>query len=547
MACTALYRPGPLGAGMDKEFIDRKHGRKKIEVLHPAMEGVLRETYGVILYQDQVMAIAAEMAGFTLGEADILRRAMGKKKPEEMDKQRAKFVEGCKKKHVAEGIAGQVFDLMAYFAGYGFNKSHSAAYAVLSVQTAWLKAHHPAEFLAATMTSEMGDTKRIPVLIEDARRLGIRLDPPDLNRSESGFTVASGGIVFGLAAIKNVGVGAIEKILAVRREGGAFRSLHDFVTRIDLKTVNRRVLESLAQAGAFDALARHRAEAFAAIPALLEVGGRERMERERGQTSLFADTSEEAVLDPFRGGLPQVEPWSESQLLALEKDVLGFYSSGHPLSRWEVEIRSFATTRTSDMGELRDGAPAVLGCLVTKVRNAIDRRGNRMAFVELEDFTGVMEAIVFADPMQSYGHWLTPELMVLVSGTISVKDEAEPKLLLDRAIPLDQVAETLVDRLVLDGEDSDVTDEFVAKLKALSERRIGGLKVVLRLGLRDGNMVQVELESIRLAGDPETLAELEDLVGEGMVRFGGTWPPPGGDRRGARRGDPRSAALAGSR
>ncbi len=547
MACTALYRPGPLGAGMDKEFIDRKHGRKKIEVLHPAMERVLRETYGVIVYQDQVMAIAAEMAGFTLGEADILRRAMGKKKPEEMDRQREKFIEGCKKKHVAEGIAGQVFDLMAYFAGYGFNKSHSAAYAVLSIQTAWLKAHHSAEFLAATLTSEMGDTKRVPVLIEDARRLGLRLDPPDLNRSESGFTVANGGIVFGLAAIKNVGVGAIERILAVRREGGPFRSLHEFVNRIDLKTVNRRVLESLAQAGAFDSLARHRAEAFAAIPALLEAGGRERMERERGQTSLFTDTEAEASLDPFRGGLPQVEPWSEAQLLALEKDVLGFYSSGHPLSRWGVEIRSFATTRTSETSELQDGTAVVLGCLVTKVRNAIDRRGNRMGFVELEDFTGAMEAVVFADPMQACGEWLTVESMVLVSGTISVKDEAEPKLLLERAIPLDQVAEKLVDRLLLDVEDSDVTDEFIAKLKALSERRIGPLKVVLRLGLRDGNMVQVELDSIRLSGDPDTVAELEGLVGEGMARFGGTWPPAGGDRRGARRWESRKAALAGSR
>ncbi len=546
MACTALYRPGPLGAGMDKEFIDRKHGRKKTQVLHPAMEEVLRETYGVIVYQDQVMAIAAEMAGFTMGEADILRRAMGKKKPEEMDRQRAKFIEGCKKKRVTEGIAGQVFDLMAYFAGYGFNKSHSAAYAVLSIQTAWLKAHHPAEFLAATLTSEMGDTKRVPVLIEDARRLGLQLDPPDLNRSEATFSVANGGIVFGLAAIKNVGVGAIEKILDVRREGGPFVTLHDFVKRIDLKTVNRRVLESLAQAGAFDSLARHRAEAFAAIPALLEAGGRERIERERGQTSLFADTPDAAVLDPFRAGLPPAEPWTEAQLLAFEKEVLGFYSSGHPLSRWGIEIRSFATTRTSDVGELGDGTLAILGCLVTKVRNAVDRRGNRMAFVELEDFTGTMEAVVFSDPMQAYGEWLAVDSMVLASGTVSVKDEAEPKLLLDRAIPLDQVAEKLVDRLVLDLEDSDVTEEFVAKLKEISHRRIGSHKVLLRLGLRDGNMVQVELDSIRLPGSPETIAELEELVGEGMVRYGGNWAAAT-ERRPVRRGDPRGAAMAGSR
>ncbi len=546
MACTAIYRPGPLGAGMDKEFIDRKHGRKKIEVLHPAMEEVLRETYGVILYQDQVMAIAARMAGFSLGEADILRRAMGKKKPEEMDKQRAKFLEGCKKKHIAEGIAGQVFDLMAYFAGYGFNKSHSAAYAVLSIQTAWLKANYPAEFIAATLTSEMSDSKRVPVLIEDARRLGLRLDPPDINLSEAGFTVKNGGIVFGLAAVKNVGVGAIEKILEVRREGGAFESLYDFVTRIDLKTVNRRVLESLAQAGAFDALGRHRAEVFAAVPALLEVGARARLDRERGQTSLFAGAPDEAALNPFRSGLPAADPWPDSQRLALEKEVLGFYFSGHPLSRWALEIRSFGTTRSSEAAELPDGTQVVFGALVTKVRSAFDRRGNRMAFVEMEDFTGTIEAIVFSEPLQNYGDCLAVDSMVLVGGALSSKDEADPKLLLDRAIPLDQVAEKLADRLLLDVEDPEVNDAFVDALKELAKRRVGRLKTVLRLGLRDGNMVQVELPSVRLPGDPEALAELEALVGEGAVRYGGTWAAAPADRRGGRRFEPRAAAGAGS-
>lgn len=541
MACTALYRPGPLGAGMDKEFIDRKHGRKKIEVLHPAMEEVLRDTYGVILYQDQVMAIAAAMAGFSLGQADILRRAMGKKKPEEMDRQRAKFLEGCKKRRIAEGVAGQVFDLMAYFAGYGFNKSHSAAYAVLSIQTAWLKAHHPSEFLAATLTSEMGDSKRVPVLIEDARRLQIPLDPPDLNRSQAVFTVSEGRIVFGLAAVKNVGLGAIEKILEVRREGGAFTTLYDFVTRIDLKTVNRRVLESLAQAGAFDGLGRHRAEIFAAVPLLLEAGARVRLEKERGQTSLFDATPDEETLNPFRTGLPSTEPWPESQKLALEKEVLGFYFSGHPLSKWALEIKSFGNTRTSELGELSDGTPVVLGCLVIKVRGAFDRRGNRMGFVELEDFTGTVEAIAFSDPFQQFGDCLAVDSMVLVAGTISLKDEADPKLMFEKAIPLDQVAEKLADRLLLDVEDSDVTDEFVNRLKDISRRRIGPLRTVLRVGLRDGNVVQVELESIRFPGDRETLAELAELVGEEAIRYGGTWAASPSDRRGGRRGEFRRA------
>ncbi len=526
VAATALYRPGPLGAKMDREFIDRKHGRKRIEVPHPAMEPILRETYGIILYQEQVMAIASEMAGFTMGEADLLRRAMGKKKPEEMDRQRAKFLEGCRRRHIEEGVAGQVFDLMAYFAGYGFNKSHSAAYAVLSIQTAWLKAHHPREFLAATLTSEMNDSKRVPVLLEEARRMGIRLDPPDINRSETGFSVKDDAILFGLAAVRNVGVGAIEKILEVRAER-PFDGLYDFVSRIDVRAVNRRVLESLAAAGAFDAFGRHRAEVYEAIPGLLEVGNRLRLERERGQTSLFG-ASEEAVLNPYSGGLPSAEPWTPAHLLHMEKDVLGFYYSGHPLQRWGVEVRSFATSRSAELAEVSDGADVVLGGLVTGVRGAFDRRGNRMAFLELEDFTGTVECIVFSEPLAKYADCLIPDAMVLVGGTVSVKDEAEPKLLLDRAIPLDQVAERIADRVFLDVSDPDLDEGFVARLRELAKRRLGGLRTVLRVGLTDGSVVFVEIPDVRLPGTAEAVADLEGLVGEGGVRFGGTWSPDRG-------------------
>ena len=545
IAATALYRPGPLGAGMDKEFIDRKHGRKKIEVLHPCLEPILRETYGVILYQEQVMAIAAEMAGFSLGEADLLRRAMGKKKQEEMDLQRAKFLEGCARKEIDAGVAAQVFDLMAYFAGYGFNKSHSAAYALLSIQTAWLKANHPAEFLAATLTSEMGDSKRVPVLIEEGRRLGIRLDPPDLNRSESGFSVQEGGIVFGLAAVKNVGVGAIEKILEVRREGDDFHDLYDFVTRIDLKAVNRRVLESLAQSGAFDAFGRHRAEVFESIPALLDVGNRVRLERERGQTSLFQDSEDEDLLNPFRKGLPSAEEWPPGHLLNLEKEVLGFYYSGHPLSRYGTEVRSFATLRAAEMAEGADGSDVILGGLVTEVRGAFDKRGNRIAFLELEDFTGSFEAIVFAEALQSYSDCLTADAMILVGGMLSVRDEAEPKLLLDRALPLEKVSESIASLLYLDVLDSDLDDDFVGRLREIGARRLGSLRTIIRVGLPDGSVVPVEIPDIRLPGTPEALSELEELVGEGGVRFGGRWNPVQRERSRSRSRGP--AAAAGSR
>jgi DNA polymerase-3 subunit alpha len=523
VAATALYRPGPLGAGMHKEFIERKHGGKRIEVLHPLMEPVLRETYGVILYQEQVMAIAAEMAGFSLGEADLLRRAMGKKKQEEMDRQREKFLEGCAGKGIDAGIGGQVFDLMAYFAGYGFNKSHSAAYAVLSVQTAWLKANHPAEFLAATLTSESGDSKRVPVLIEEARRMGIRLDPPDINRSEAVFTVKDGGIVFGLAAVRNVGVGAIERILQVRAEGGPFADLYDFVTRIDVRTVNRRVLESLAQAGAFDALGRHRAEVFEAVPSLLEVGNRIRLDRERGQTSLFEGAADEEALNPFRSGLPEAEPWAPGHLLQLEKEVLGFYYSGHPLEKFGFEVRSFATARAAELADFADGREVVLGGLVTEVRGAFDKRGNRIAFLEFEDFTGTFSAIAFSEPLRAYVDTLVPDAMVLVGGTLSAKDEAEPKLLLDRALPLDQATECLAHAVLLDVMDLQIDESFVGRIREIGRRRPGDLKTILRVGLRDGNVVRVELPGIKLPGTRETLEELEEIAGEGGVRLHGRW------------------------
>ncbi len=540
VAATALFRPGPLGAKMDREFVDRKHGRKRIEVLHPLLEPILRETHGIILYQEQVMAIAAEMAGFTMGESDLLRRAMGKKKPEEMERARAKFVGGCVTRRIDESIASRVFELMEYFAGYGFNKSHSAAYAVLSIQTAWLKAHHPHEFLAATLTSEMGDSKRVPVLIEEARRMGIQLAPPDLNRSEAGFSVRDGAIVFGLAAVRNVGLGAIDRILKVREEG-PFASLYDFVSRIDVRHVNRRVLESLAAAGAFDAFGRHRAEVYEAVPALLEVGNRLRLERELGQTSLFGATDEPA-LHPYHDGLPPAEVWTPAHLLQMEKEVLGFYYSGHPLQKWGMEVRSFATARAVELGEVADGQDVVIGGLVTAVRGAFDRRGNRMAFLELEDFTGTVEAIVFAEPLARYADCLVPDAMVLVGGTVSVKDEAEPKLLLDRAIPLAQVGERIADRIFLDVSDPDVDAGFIEKLREIGKRRLGGLRTVLRLGLNDGNLVRVELPDIRLPATADAIAELEALVGEGGVRLGGTWAPDPANQ--GRRGRRESVAVA---
>jgi DNA polymerase-3 subunit alpha len=298
------------------------------------------------------------------------------------------------------------------------------------------------------------------------------------------------------------------------------------------------VLESLAQAGAFDSFGSHRAEVFGAVPALLEAGARARMERERGQTSLFDAAQDAEAWNPCRIRLPAADPWPPSQVLALEKEVLGFYFSGHPLSKWSLEIRSFGTVRTSEAADHSDGAQVVLGCMVTKVRTALDRRGNRIAFLELEDFTGTIEAIVFSDPLQNLGECLAVDSMILAAGALSFKDEADPKLMLGHAVPLDRAGETIADRLILDVADLDVTDAFIERLRDLARESAGSLKTVLRLALRDGNRAFVEVPAIRLRADRATIAELEALVGEGGVRLGGNWPPPPSERRGGRREGP---------
>ncbi|HET9235581.1 MAG TPA: DNA polymerase III subunit alpha, partial [Candidatus Eisenbacteria bacterium] len=327
IAVNALYRPGPMGSGMVSEFIECKHGTKKIRYEHDILEPILSPTYGMMVYQEQVMQIASVMAGFSLGEADILRRAMGKKKKEEMAAQQERFVRGAVERGIQEPVARRVFEQMEYFAGYGFNKSHSAAYALLSFQTAYLKTHFPAEFMAATLGVEMDATDRVMVLVEECRRLRLRVLPPDVNSSRETFSVVEGAIRFGLGAVKNVGGGTIQAILAERGERGPFRSLLDLTRRVGHEAVNRRVLESLVAAGALDTVHPSRARLYAAVPGALEAGARHQEELAMGQTVLFGDGHE--ILSPD-ASLPEVPEWDRNTRLRKEKEVLGFYLSEHP-------------------------------------------------------------------------------------------------------------------------------------------------------------------------------------------------------------------------
>ncbi|MCS6897551.1 MAG: DNA polymerase III subunit alpha, partial [Nitrospira sp.] len=420
IAIIALYRPGPMD--LIPDFIKRKQGKVPITYEVPELEDLLKETYGIIVYQEQVMAIANKIAGFSLGQADILRRAMGKKKPEEMEKLRAKFIEGARKHRLTEAKAKKLFDLIQKFAGYGFNKSHAAAYAVVTYQTAYLKAHYPTEFMASLLTSEMGNTDKIVGYLTECREMGIRVLPPDVNESEKNFSVVEGGIRFGLAAIKNVGESAVESIIAARREHGIFRSFFDFCRRVDLHKVNKRMLEGLIKAGAFDSTGARRAQLMAVLDQAIEEGAAAQEERARGQISIFGDGGTAAASGLADPPLPDVPEWDHDQLLKYERELTGFYITAHPLSRFESALKRFATATTATLSEIGDGKEVKLCGIVTAVKVLTTKKGDRMAYVQLEDPQGLVEIIVFPDLFRSASELLTPERVVQVTGVV---DRAE--------------------------------------------------------------------------------------------------------------------------
>jgi DNA polymerase-3 subunit alpha len=434
-AISALYRPGPLGSGMVDVFVDRKHGREAIEYVVPELEHILGETYGVILYQEQVMQIARELAGYSLGQADLLRRAMGKKKVEEMAKHRAIFTEGALKKGLKQDVAEGIFDLMAKFAEYGFNKSHSAAYGVLTYQTAYLKTHYPAEFMAALMTTEVNDTDKITKYIANAKLNRIPILPPDVNRSEKTFSVEDGSIRFGLEAIKGVGGVAVDLILEARREGGPFTSVLDFARRVSTRKVNKKVLEALTIAGAFDPISEvNRPSLLASLEKLLEFASDEQEEKALGQTSLFDSFSAEDVklITPTDAIFQNLEDWPQAKRLIMEKQVVGFYVSGHPMDTWQSicqewlgwsieKLKEWGIQKTAEMaakaapesGNFENGRyqrpkrPEIrVAGLIGETKEIMTKKGSRMAFSRLEDLASSMEIVFFPESFAQNGEML---------------------------------------------------------------------------------------------------------------------------------------------
>ncbi len=473
IALVALFRPGPLQSGMVDDFINRKHKRTKIEYPHPSLETILKPTYGVILYQEQVMQIAQVLAGYTLGAADLLRRAMGKKKAEEMAQQRTIFVEGATNNGVAEKTAAYIFDLMEKFAGYGFNKSHSAAYALLSYQTAWLKAHYPAAFMAAVLSADMDNTDKVVTLIDECRDMGLKILPPDVNSCEYMFTVHDKNtVLYGLGAIKGVGAAAIESMAAVRTELGPFADLFDFCRRIDLRKANRRVLEALVRAGAMDTLGQNRATLLASMTAATQLAEQHLRDHTVGQDDLFGSLvsttagtqAEPSVHDAHAARYVQMAEWSEEQRLTGEKETLGLYLTGHPIARYEQELARFTSARIVDLKPSRDQNVVIAG-LVVAMRTMISRKGDRIAFITLDDRSGRIELAVFSEPFRHYRNLLVKDKLLVVEGAVSVDEYSGGfKMSAEKLYDIDQAREAYAQRLVIGVEHRRANNGFIASL-----------------------------------------------------------------------------------
>jgi DNA polymerase III subunit alpha len=534
-ALNALYRPGPIRSGMIDDFIDRKWGKVSVRYELPALKPVLEDTLGVIVYQEQVMKIASTLAGFTLGEADILRRAMGKKKAEVMQAQRDKFMNGALANKIPEKKAGKIFDLMEHFAGYGFNRSHSAAYALVAYQTGYLKANYPVYFMAALLTSEKMNTDKVVQYMNACRDMGIEVVPPDINESELDFAVVKDKIRFGLAAVKNVGVSAIESMLAARAKVGRFRSITELAEEVDLRLVNKRVLESLVRSGSFDSLGVKRAQLAAVVDRALEWGQQVQRERDSGQGSLFADMTA-MRRGPELERYPDLPEWSQQERLGHEKSTLGFFLSGHPLDAYQDVISVYATcdsrtlsaqASTHEMTENgaerggrdgRDAQEVSIAGLIGSIRTLRTRKGDAMAVLRLEDAHGSSEVVVFPDLYrQSFGI-LSNDAAVLVKGKPEAGEDMG-KVLASKIVPLDEVRQREATSMTLHIPLDSFFEDTLPHLRELLEQHRGSCILKFELARQEYRVVMRPHPFLRVEPSPELVTSLEAMCGEGAVEL----------------------------
>jgi DNA polymerase-3 subunit alpha len=529
-ALIALYRPGPME--LIPEFIKRRHGEVKIEYEHPLLEPICRETYGIMVYQEQVMQATQVLAGYTLGAADVLRRAMGKKLPEEMAKQRETFVRGCKEKnHIPAAKANQIFALLEKFAGYGFNKSHAAAYAIVAYQTAYLKANHPVEFFCAMMTNDMADTAKLSQYINEARAMDIEVLPPDVNESRVHFAPAEGragspqpgparsestpypAIRFGLAAIKGVGEVAVQSILKTRREGGKFKSVSDMCERVDARTISRKVLEAFIKSGACDGFGETRATLFAQIDRTLARAANIVADRQRGQSSLFGTLEESASAMPE--SLSKLAEWPQHELLAHEKELLGFYITGHPLTPYVPIIEKYALANTATLAQLANRSLTRIGGLIAAVQHGVSKKNNKpYSMVTLEDLEGAVQVLCMNENYEKYRELLKPSAAILVVGEVNTGDE-KPKIFPVEIIPLDDAPRRFTKQVHLRLHTAHLKPEHLESVRELVAAHPGKCPLFLCFVRPTGEVVFIETHETFSVTPSRQLQETADqLFGE---------------------------------
>ncbi|GGB50005.1 DNA-directed DNA polymerase [Oceanisphaera marina] len=523
IALVALFRPGPLQSGMVDNFIDRKHGREAVSYpdetwQHESLKVTLEPTYGIILYQEQVMQIAQILAGYSLGGADLLRRAMGKKKPEEMAKQRAGFEEGAKANGIDGELAMKIFDLVEKFAGYGFNKSHSAAYALVSYQTLWLKTHYPAEFMAAVMTADMDNTDKVVTLVDECQRMGLTLLPPDVNSGRYRFTVnEQGHIVYGIGAIKGVGEAPIDSILAAR-EAGPFRDLFDFCNRVDLKKLNKRVMEKLVLSGAMDQLGPHRASLMATLPEAMKAAEQHAKAEALGQSDMFGvlvaeEQTEHAFVD--------VPAWPDKIWLDGERDTLGLYLTGHPINQYAKELRHYTSGRLIELqATSRDKTTTAAG-LVIAARVMTTKRGNRMGIITLDDRSGRLDVTLFSEALERYESLLEKDKILVISGQVSFDDfSGGLKMSAREVLDISDARERFARGLALNINKSQIDQHFFTQLLDILTPVRAGVCPVRVTYYRPGARAQLMLGTEwRVTPTDETLASLKQLLGPDKVEL----------------------------
>ncbi|MGR2738254.1 DNA polymerase III subunit alpha [Billgrantia sp. Q4P2] len=527
IALVALFRPGPLQSGMVDDFINRKHGRAEISYPHPDyqhewLKPVLEPTYGIILYQEQVMQIAQVLAGYSLGQADMLRRAMGKKKPEEMAKQRAGFMEGCAANGIDKELAGNIFDLVEKFAGYGFNKSHSAAYGLVSYQTAWLKAHYPGPFMAAVMSTEMDNLDKVVPLIEESRRIGLTVTPPDVNIGAYKFTVdTEGRVVYGLGAIRGVGEGPIGAIVEARETDGPFADLFDFCRRVDPKRMNKRTLEALIRSGALDNLGPNRAVLAAALDDALRAAAQTQTNQNLGMMDMFGEAFVDDAVesDPYEA-YRRAREWTDKERLAGEKETLGLYLTGHPIDEYEKELARFVSTRISDLKPSRE--PQRVAGLVVAMRTMKSKRGDTMAFITLDDRTGRIEASLFGELFDSLRGQIEADQVLIVEGEVSSDDFSGGLRLRGKDVtPMVAARARYGEAVELSLDGTRVNGRLIDTLRdsLTPHRDDGGLPVRLRYR-NDAAAGWLELDAQwRVAPSDELLIALREVEGQDGVRL----------------------------